>query len=346
MYENYSVLFVDDEVHILNSLRRGLIEEEYTRFFANSGKEALKIMENKEIHLIVTDMRMPEMTGLDLLKIVDEKWPNTVKVILSGYTQLPQILVTINQVDIFKFVTKPWTLEDLDAVIKKSLDYYILQEENRNYQKVLEKKNIAYQNILKRIDEVISETKKSSQLLGLCGKKIFGFEKNYSVKERIRFQSIFALEEEIFDMISQAVIDERKSYSSGEIVDKCIQILESVCPEAELDKSPIVHKGFEIKIELFKAAILITLLIFEEEMKKNGVKYKIKCENKFKLSIISPKIKEDSTKELTRLDVKLDFAKTIIDTVLSLDDMLFQIVIVEGNLMIGFSIEEKQNNIE
>lgn len=140
MYENYRVLFVDDEPNILNALRRGLAEEEYYCHFAGSGKEALEIIRKDKISVIVSDMRMPEMNGLELLTRVAELSPMTVKVVLSGYTQLPQILVTINQVDIFKFITKPWELDDFITVIRKCLDYYIIQEQNANYKKTLEAK--------------------------------------------------------------------------------------------------------------------------------------------------------------------------------------------------------------
>ena len=67
MYENYRVLFVDDEQNILNSLRRGLADEEFYCHFATSGNQALEIMKQYNIAVIVTDMRMPEMTGLELL---------------------------------------------------------------------------------------------------------------------------------------------------------------------------------------------------------------------------------------------------------------------------------------
>ena len=87
MYDKYSVLFVDDEVNILNAIKREMIDENFKMFFANSAKEALKIIDENQISVIVTDMRMPEMNGLELLKIVEEKSPMTVKMVLSGYTQ-------------------------------------------------------------------------------------------------------------------------------------------------------------------------------------------------------------------------------------------------------------------
>ena len=70
-----TVLFVDDEQMILNSLERGLLDEPYNKLFATSAKQALEIMEQNEVHVLVTDMRMPETSGLELLRITKQKFP-------------------------------------------------------------------------------------------------------------------------------------------------------------------------------------------------------------------------------------------------------------------------------
>jgi len=120
-----TVLFVDDEEPILRSLKRGLIDEPYNCLFANSGKEALKMIDENQVHVLVTDMRMPEMGGLELLKIVKEKHPQIVRVVLSGYTQIGTLLTAINQGEIFKYITKPWKLEDdFKPSIMAALEYY------------------------------------------------------------------------------------------------------------------------------------------------------------------------------------------------------------------------------
>jgi DNA-binding NtrC family response regulator len=128
--EKRTVLFVDDEEKILTSLERGLLDESYRTLFANSGKKALEILEKKEVHVIVTDMRMPEMSGLELLKIVREKYPHIVRMVLSGYTQITTLLTAINQGEIFKFITKPWKLEEeFKSAVQQAIDYYNLQAE-------------------------------------------------------------------------------------------------------------------------------------------------------------------------------------------------------------------------
>lgn len=144
------VLFVDDELHILKAIKRGLHREKYTKFFASSGKEALEIIEENDIHVIVSDMKMPEMNGLELLTIIKEKYPDMVKIILSGYTQLQQIIVTINRIDIYKFITKPWDMEvEFKEVIQSAIDLYNTRIENKQLKVSIIKKNELYQNMLK-----------------------------------------------------------------------------------------------------------------------------------------------------------------------------------------------------
>ena len=120
-----TVLFVDDEENILRSLKRGLIDEPYKTLFANSGKEALEVLEQEKIHILVTDMRMPEMGGLDLLRIVKERYPDIVRIVLSGYTQVTTLLTAINQGEIYKYITKPWELEEeFKPAIRQAVEYY------------------------------------------------------------------------------------------------------------------------------------------------------------------------------------------------------------------------------
>ena len=125
-----TVLFVDDEETILRSLERGLLDEVYIQLFARSGQEALEILKKEEVHVIVTDMRMPGMDGLKLLRIVRETYPHIVMIVLSGYTDMSILLKEFDQGEIFEFVPKPWKLEkDLKKIIRNALDHYNIQNE-------------------------------------------------------------------------------------------------------------------------------------------------------------------------------------------------------------------------
>jgi len=128
--EKRTVLFVDDEEKILRSLKRVLTDEPYNSLFAKSGKEALEILQREQVHIIVTDMRMPEMSGLELLRIVKKEYPHVIRLILSGYTDIDTLLGAINQGEIFRFITKPWKIEEeLKTTIRQAIEFYYLHSE-------------------------------------------------------------------------------------------------------------------------------------------------------------------------------------------------------------------------
>ncbi len=131
MAEKRTVLFVDDDEIILRSIKRGFLDEPYNQLLAKSGEEALDILQKEEVHVIVTDMRMPGMDGVELLKIVREKYPHIVRIILSGYADLSDLQAEFSEQEIFKFITKPWKLEeDFKKVIWQALDHYNLQNKH------------------------------------------------------------------------------------------------------------------------------------------------------------------------------------------------------------------------
>ncbi len=129
--EKRTVLFVDDEEKILKSLKRSFVDEPYETIFANSGKEAIEVLKRKEAHVLVTDMRMPEMDGLELLKIVREKHTHIIRMVLSGYADTDALLASINQGEIFRFITKPWKSDaELKIIIRQAIEFYELHSEH------------------------------------------------------------------------------------------------------------------------------------------------------------------------------------------------------------------------
>lgn len=119
------VLFVDDEERILKTIERIVHKKPFQAMFAPSGPAALKLLESHEVHVIVSDMRMPEMTGLQLLREVKAKYPQIVRVVLSGYTQITTLLTAINEGEIFRYITKPWENNDeLISVVMQALEHF------------------------------------------------------------------------------------------------------------------------------------------------------------------------------------------------------------------------------
>jgi CheY-like chemotaxis protein len=125
--ENRTVLVVDDDEKTLMSVKRGVIDEPYKTLFALSGKEALEILKREKVHVIITDMRMPDMSGLELLVIVKHEYPRIVRMVLSGYTQKTTLLTAINRGEIFRYITKPCKLErEFKPVVREAIRYYDL----------------------------------------------------------------------------------------------------------------------------------------------------------------------------------------------------------------------------
>ena len=131
MVEKKTVLFVDDDEAILRSLERGLLDESYNKLFTKSCKEALEILKREEVHVIITDMLMPEMTGLELLRIVRKEYPNIIGMVLTGYELDTELQNAFEQGEIFKLIPKPlWKLGGkFERLVRRALDGSNLRNE-------------------------------------------------------------------------------------------------------------------------------------------------------------------------------------------------------------------------
>lgn len=127
----FFLLFVDDEENILKSLKRVFLEENYKIFTATSGEEAIEIIKNNRVHLMITDYKMPNMFGTELLKMVKDKWPEIIRIMLTGYADIQAIMGAVKDGAVYKFITKPWNDEDLRLTISLALQQYILIQENK-----------------------------------------------------------------------------------------------------------------------------------------------------------------------------------------------------------------------
>ncbi len=132
----FTLLFVDDEENVLAAMRRIFMEENYEIFIATSAEKALAIMEREQVNLILTDHRMPGMSGGELLKIVRERWPETIRIMLTGYADVNSIMGAVKDGAVYKFITKPWNDEDLRLTVSLALQQYVLLHENRRLKEV------------------------------------------------------------------------------------------------------------------------------------------------------------------------------------------------------------------
>lgn len=118
-----SILLVDDEVKTLKYFLRAL-GSRFQVYSASSASEALQIMEGREIGVIVTDQRMPESSGVELLSVVRDRYPQTARVLTTAYSDLDTLVGAINSGAVFSFVSKPWEMRELEDVLAKALDHH------------------------------------------------------------------------------------------------------------------------------------------------------------------------------------------------------------------------------
>lgn len=113
-----TLLLVDDEQNILSSLRRLFRPLGYDILMAKNGREGLEVMENEVVDLVISDMRMPEMDGAEFLEQVAVRWPDTMRILLTGHADLSSAVSAINRGKIYKYINKPW--EDSRAIASNS----------------------------------------------------------------------------------------------------------------------------------------------------------------------------------------------------------------------------------
>ena len=125
------VLCVDDEPHILSALRRLFRTQGYEVVSADSGRAGLEVLASRQVDLIISDMRMPEMDGVAFLEQARERSPDTMRVLLTGHADVSQILDAVNRGEIYRYITKPWDDHEMTLVVRHALERQGLERDRR-----------------------------------------------------------------------------------------------------------------------------------------------------------------------------------------------------------------------
>lgn len=142
-----AILLVDDEENIVSSLIRLLRRDGYHILRAGGGKEGLALLEQHEVGVIISDQRMPEMTGTEFLSRVKDLYPDTVRIVLSGYTELNSVTDAINRGAVYKFLTKPWEDDLLRANVEEAFRRHEMGIENVRLTQELKRANDGLRSI-------------------------------------------------------------------------------------------------------------------------------------------------------------------------------------------------------
>lgn len=170
--DTHAILFVDDEVEILNALQRSMRSESYPCLYADSGKKAIALLAAQPIAVVVTDMRMPEMDGSQLLKYVRLHYPDTIRLVLSSWADSDDILSAVNRGHVYRYILKPWDNGELRIIVRQARALHGLQLEKTHLlqqlkvaNKLLEKKVESRSKQLIRINSQAEIGKYASQIV-------------------------------------------------------------------------------------------------------------------------------------------------------------------------------------
>ncbi|MEI6139385.1 MAG: response regulator [Mariniphaga sp.] len=132
-----NLLIIDDEVQITQSLQR-LFRRKYNVFIANNGKDAYDILLKTDINVIISDQRMPEMTGVQFFTKIKDEFPDAIRLILTAYTDVEEIISAINEGNIFRYIKKPWNPLEIESIVNEAFDKHrLITENNQLIQKLI-----------------------------------------------------------------------------------------------------------------------------------------------------------------------------------------------------------------
>ncbi|HEX8960984.1 MAG TPA: response regulator [Geobacteraceae bacterium] len=132
-----TILLVDDEPNVAMALTRALLDEPYRVSTARGGEEALQAMAMQRFKVVISDERMPGMAGAEFLSIVRERFPEIVRIMLTGHASLEATMKAVNRGEIYRFFTKPWNDMELKLAIRSAIEKYDLEAENRRLLKTV-----------------------------------------------------------------------------------------------------------------------------------------------------------------------------------------------------------------
>jgi len=158
--QDHTVLFVDDEVNILKALQRLMRNEPIQVLTANRPSEAFELIDRCAPQVIVSDQRMPEMSGVDFLSSVRDRHNDVVRMMLTGYTDMTIAVEAINKGEIFRLITKPWNDDELKATLRQAFDHHDLKAEIKRLNQVTREQNFKLQDMNKNLEEKVRDRTK------------------------------------------------------------------------------------------------------------------------------------------------------------------------------------------
>jgi len=243
------VMLVDDEVENINVLRQ-LLESHFQIITGLNGAEALKMIDNmvdpKQIQLIISDQRMPKVTGVEFLEQIVDRMPDTIRIILTGYSDTQVIIDAINKAKLYKFMTKPFDPVELSLTVQRGVEAYQMRKElieySTNLEKIVEKRTIELHSKNEELNEALDALEKQSLTDQLTGIHNRHFLIKFMPQEEARLNRIFEQNNDEFEQLSLMMVDidffkqvnDDFSHDAGDkVLVKFAHILVQTCRESD-----------------------------------------------------------------------------------------------------------------
>ena len=152
-----AILIVDDEPNVLKAVVRLLRHNRYEILTVTSGAGALELMDKQPASLVISDQRMPEMSGVELLQVIKKRYPDTIRVILTGSTGIEHAIGAINRGEVYRYILKPWQDEDFRLTVRRALERYPMVVENKRLAREIKRQNLALNEINAHLEERIDK---------------------------------------------------------------------------------------------------------------------------------------------------------------------------------------------
>ncbi|CAH2031576.1 response regulator [Trichlorobacter ammonificans] len=231
------ILCVDDERNVLRSLERIFLDDDYEIVLAGSGEEGLNVLKEagNTFQVVISDYRMPVMNGVDFLKQVFALWPDTVRIVLSGYADAGAIVAAINEGHIYKFIPKPWNDDELRVTIQNCLERYFLLKRNQELlDELTEANQVLEEKVRQRTEDLELRNKAlefSQTMLGNLPVGVVGIDENGLI---VHCNTIAAA------IMAQACGD----FFGADIQSCCDHRINSLVTRIRQEKSVVAHETF------------------------------------------------------------------------------------------------------
>ncbi|NQD94089.1 response regulator, partial [Pseudomonas sp. CrR25] len=152
-----TLLLVDDEENILKSLRRLLRNEPYQILTASGGEQALQLLDQQPVDLVISDARMPGMDGASLLTAVQQRWPDCLRILLTGHADIGTTIKAINQGQIYRYISKPWDDDELRLIIRQALAFQNSERERERLERLTREQNQRLQELNASLEQRVRD---------------------------------------------------------------------------------------------------------------------------------------------------------------------------------------------